>query len=250
VLQGVWRTVRGRSLDNQRLLRDHWIVPGKYGPNRGRREAIEEITSRLRSHKVEIRFDRFEGAFFAAFGGKEYRNVSINALRETLKEKATTLDEVKWEKWIEYEVDSFARHSWGKKANTSVGLEFSVLELSVSQKGVIRRERRAKIDYKRGTVEFAEDMPAMFDEEGTRADQDPFGSVHESGHRALLIRYTPHRLKLLLEIQGAIFQARAKLHALLAEGQEKTGKGEEAETVAKALDAVTQVLLLPGDQDG
>ena len=201
----------------------------KSGPDRGRKECSHEVRTKLRTHKVEIRFDRHSGEFFTQFSGEEFTDPSIRGLEGLLLKKAESLDHIEWKRWIAYSllehtdgyVNSYRYYQDGKQS--FVGIEIDCVDLSVPQRGVARRYRYRVVDDD-GTVQ-----PIL--------DKQKMGHIWDQERK--LVEFTPERWSTLRKVQETILDARRKLGELL--------DGDGSDDVACRIDSMSSTLLAIGD---
>ena len=195
----------------------------KWGPDRGRKECSHEVRTHLRTYKVEIRFDRWEGDFFAQFNGKEFKDPSIRGLEALLLEKAEDLDHLEWEQWIAYKLleysngygSSYAKYQDGP-GRSFVGIQFDCVDLSVPQKGIARRYRERNVD-EDGIVESI--------------DESHLGYIWDRMDK--LVPFSAERWVTLRKVRMAIIDARKKLGELLDH--------EDQDEVVKLIDTAAYV---------
>ncbi len=208
----------------------------KFGPDRGRRECFHEVRTAMRTYKVEIRFDRNEGNFFAQFTGREFADTSIKKLQERLCDEAGKADSVQWERWIQYELidhgySSYQRYHQGNEP--LVGLKFECVDLSIPEEGVARRHISRRVDDQGNVVPLDERFVG---------DLDTFlGDIWDKRSKDKIIRFTPDRWAALKQIQAVIIDARRKLGQLL--------DADEPDDVENQLDSMTTPLLMAGPME-
>lgn len=211
-------------------------MPSKFGPTRGRRECFHEIRTRIRTVKVEIRFDRNFGNFFAQLNGEEFVNPSIKKLEGILREEAEKTDSLQWERWISYELidsgyqDFNSHEKYQDTDNPVVGITFECVDLSIPQEGVVRRSIDLKVDDK-GNVE-------PLNERWVGDVESYVGNIWSTCSGVKLIRFTPDRWVALMQIQAVIIDARRKLGQLL--------DADDQDDVEVQLDSMTAPLLMTG----
>ena len=205
-------------------------MAGRYGSQRGRKECIHEVRTKLRTHNVEIRFDRHEGDFFADLNGQEFKDPSIKELEAILLEEASKADNVTWETWIVYTLVNVEHHYGGQRKYQDlnepvVGIKFKCVDISVKQEGVSPRERNRRVD-DNGTIEDIGD--------------NDFGHVAYWDISQKKIQFTPERWVALRGVESVILDARKKLGLLL--------DADEQSDVEGRLDSMTTPLLMTGPE--
>ena len=187
----------------------------------------------MRTYEVEIRFDRLTGVFFAIFQGTEYKDPSINVLKDQLLEEAGKADSVQWERWIQYELitgfyDSYQYYHQGNEP--MVGLRFECVDLSIPATGVARRHISRSVDGE-GNVEPLDERFV--------GDLDTFlGDIWDKKSKDKIIRFTPDRWMAMMKIQAVICNARRMLGELL--------DADDADDIEERLDSMTAPLLMAG----
>jgi hypothetical protein len=205
-------------------------MAGKYGAQRGRKECVHEVRTKLRTHKVEIRFDRHEGDFFADLNGQEFKDPSIKELEAILRKEASKADNIAWETWIVYTLINTEHHYGGRRkyqdlSDPVVGIKFKCVDIAVKQEGVSPRERRRRVD-----------------EDGIIEDisSNDLGQVAYLDMDQKRIKFTPDRWVALKGVQSVIADARKKLGLLL--------DADERSDVEDRLDSMTTPLLMTGSK--